>query len=64
VVTQDRDNDTHFQAQYGIWLSKFKSKKNRKKIKTANGKSVLRPIIIGGLVLTSNIQLLQNKIYS
>jgi len=30
MVIQDRENDTHFQAQYEIWLNEGKGKKQMK----------------------------------
>jgi len=33
IVKQDRDNDTHFQAQYEIWLNESKRKKTKEKVK-------------------------------
>jgi len=54
VVIQDRENNTHFQAQYEIWLNKSKSKKERG-TKTASGKSISRPNIIGSLEMNGNI---------
>jgi len=32
-VQQDRDNDTHFQVQYEIWLNESKCKKPKEKVK-------------------------------
>ncbi len=33
MVQQDRENDTHFQAQYEIWLNEGKNKKQKEKAK-------------------------------
>ena len=32
IVQQDRENDSHFQAQYEIWLNESKGKKQKEKV--------------------------------
>ena len=58
IVKQDRDNDTHFQAQYEIWLNKSKCKKPKEKVKQLCVESILRFIFFGSLVFMNNIHLL------
>ena len=59
IVKQDRENDKHFLAQYEIWLNE-REKKKPKESQASCSQSLSWSIIIGSVILTSNICLIYN----